>query len=464
MIAMSKPAYLAIMEYAPTKPVIIFVPSRRQCSLTADDILTHCGADDAADRFLNIEEKDLQPHLDHLTDQGLVETLKHGIGYYHEALSKQDRRIVERLFQSGAIQILIASKDVAWSLPVASYMVIIMGVQYYEGKEHRYVDYSVMDVLQMMGKACRPLEDERSRCVLMCQQTRKDFYKKFVSESLPIESHLPTHYMHDYFLAEIAVKTIENKQDAMDVLTWTYFYRRMTQNPNYYNLHNVSHQHLSDHLSELVESTLSDLVNSKCITVEDEMDVSALNLGMIAAYYNISYITVEVYTLSLKERTKLKGLLEVVASSAEFESVPIRRHEDAVLRRIYDRVPVKLDRADYDAPHFKTFLLLQAHFSRIHLPADLAADQALVLERVLNLLSACVDVMSSNAWLSALGAMDLSQMCVQGMWDTDSPLKQIPHFEADVSVIALRRRESRADTFLRSSSVARLQASSPCTT
>jgi len=159
-----------------------------------------------------------------------------------------------------------------------------MGVQSYEGKEHRYVDYPVMDVLQMMGRACRPLEDERSRCVLMTQQTRKEFYKKFLAEGLPIESHLPTHLLHDYFLAEVAVKTIENKQDAMvhlfrlssfcvclvyvqDILTWTYFYRRMTQNPNYYNLHNVSHQHLSDHLSELVENTLSDLVNSKCITI-----------------------------------------------------------------------------------------------------------------------------------------------------------------------------------------------------
>ncbi|KAF8970308.1 Sec63-domain-containing protein [Flammula alnicola] len=394
MIAMSKPAYLAIKEYSPSKSVIIFVPSRRQCRL--------------------------------------VETLKHGIGYYHEALDKQDKRIVQRLFESGAIQVLVASKDTAWSLPVASYMVIIMGVQFYEGKEHRYIDYPVMDVLQMMGKACRPLEDESSRCVLMCQQTRKDFYKKFLSEGLPIESHLPTHLLHDYFLAEIAVKTIENKQDAMDVLTWTYFYKRMLENPNYYNLHNTSHQHVSDHLSELVETTLNDLVNSKCIAIEDEMDVSALNLGMIAAYYNISYVTVEVYTLSLKERTKLKGLLEVVSSSAEFETIPIRRHEDALLRRIYDRVPVKLDQVDFEAPHFKTFLLLQAHFSRLQLPPDLAADQVLVLEKVLNLLSACVDVMSSNAWLNALGAMDLSQMCVQAMWETDSPLKQIPHFEPDV--------------------------------
>ncbi|EIW74460.1 Sec63-domain-containing protein [Coniophora puteana RWD-64-598 SS2] len=432
MIAMSKPAYLAINEYAPTKPTIVFVPSRRQCRLTVDDLLTHCSADDDADRFLNIELADLQPHLDHVSDKGLAEVLAHGIGYYHEALDAQDKRIVERLFQSGAIQVLVASKDTAWSLPVACYMVIIMGVQYYEGKEHRYVDYPVMDVLQMMGRACRPREDDRSRCVLMTQQTRKEFYKKFLSEGLPIESHLSTHMLHDYFLAEIAVKTIENKQDAMDILTWTYFYRRMTQNPNYYNLHNVSHQHLSDHLSELVENTLQDLVNSKCISIEDEMDVSPLNLGMIAAYYNISYVTVEVYTLSLKERTKLKGLLEVVSSSAEFETIPIRRHEDVLLRRIYDRVPVKLDRADFEAPHFKTFLLLQAHFSRLQLPPDLAADQALVLEKVLNLLSACVDVMSSNAWLNALGAMDLSQMCVQAMWETDSPLKQIPHFEPDV--------------------------------
>lgn len=110
MIAMSKPAYLAILEYSATTPVIIFVSSRRQCRLTADDLLTHCDADDKPDRFLNIEEDDLQPHLDHVNDQGLVETLKHGVGYYHEALNKQDKRIVERLFQSGAIQVLIASK------------------------------------------------------------------------------------------------------------------------------------------------------------------------------------------------------------------------------------------------------------------------------------------------------------------------------------------------------------------
>jgi hypothetical protein len=52
-------------------------------------------------------------------------------------------------------------------------------------------------------------------------------------------------------------------QDAVDYLTWTLFYRRLSQNPNYYNLTGTSHRHLSDHLSDLVEATLTDLENSK---------------------------------------------------------------------------------------------------------------------------------------------------------------------------------------------------------
>ena len=110
MLAMAKPAYLAITEHSPTRPVIIFVPSRKQCRLTAADILVYCLADGEPDKFLNIEMENLQPHLEHISEKALVDTLQHGVGYYHEALNKQDKRIVQRLFESGAIQVLVASR------------------------------------------------------------------------------------------------------------------------------------------------------------------------------------------------------------------------------------------------------------------------------------------------------------------------------------------------------------------
>ncbi|KAJ3872372.1 hypothetical protein F5051DRAFT_433085 [Lentinula edodes] len=94
---------------------------------------------------------------------------------------------------------------------------------------------------------------------------------------------------------------------------------------------------------------------------------------------------------------------------------------------LYDRLPRKLDSSsiNYEFTHFETFLLLQAHFSRIHLPAELITNQRLILEKILNLLSA-------NVWLKALSTMAIAQMCVQAVWERDSPLKQIPHFEAEV--------------------------------
>jgi hypothetical protein len=90
------------------------------------------------------------------------------------------------------------------------------------------------------------------------------------------------------------------------------------------SLQGVSHRHLSDHLSDLVESVLSDLESSKVIAIEDDMDLEPLNLGMIAAYYYIAYTTIELLSSSLTAKTKLKGLLEILASASEFDDLPMR--------------------------------------------------------------------------------------------------------------------------------------------
>lgn len=423
--------YHAITKHSPKKPVIVFVPSRKQTRLTAIDILTTCAADIQRQRFLHCTEKDLIPYLEKLSDSTLKETLLNGVGYLHEGLSPMERRLVEQLFSSGAIQVVVASRSLCWGMNVAAHLVIIMDTQYYNGKIHAYVDYPIYDVLQMVGHANRPLQDDEGRCVIMCQGSKKDFFKKFLYEPLPVESHLD-HCMHDHFNAEIVTKTIENKQDAVDYLTWTFLYRRMTQNPNYYNLQGISHRHLSDHLSELVEQTLSDLEQSKCISIEDEMDVAPLNLGMIAAYYYINYTTIELFSMSLNAKTKVRGLIEIISNAAEYENIPIRHHEDNLLRQLAQKVPHKLNNPKFNDPHVKTNLLLQAHLSRMQLSAELQSDTEEILSKAIRLIQACVDVLSSNGWLSpALAAMELAQMVTQAMWSKDSYLKQLPHFTSE---------------------------------
>ena len=169
--------------------------------------------------------------MDKINDKTLKECISDGVGYLHEGLCAEDKSIVESLFDSGAIQVIVVARSLCWSLSVNCHLVVIMDTQYYTGKFHAYHDYPITDVMQMIGRASRPHLDSDSKCVLMCQSAKKSMFKKFLYEPLPIESHLD-HCLHDHFNAEIVTKTIENKQDAVDYLTWTFFYRRMTQNPN----------------------------------------------------------------------------------------------------------------------------------------------------------------------------------------------------------------------------------------
>lgn len=428
MLAMAKPTYLSILQLSPDKPAMVFVPNRKQTRATAMDILAVCVASDEEDRFLHADVDEISPLLKRIHEQALAESISHGIGYYHEALSASDKRIVSHLYNIGAIQVMIASRDVCWEINLTAHLVVVMGTQFFEGREHRYIDYPISEILQMFGKASRPLQDRSSRGVLMVPAVKREYYKKFLNEALPVESHLQI-YLHDAYVTEISTKTISSTQDAVDWMTYTYFYRRLLANPSFYGLTDVTHEGLSTFLSELVENTLKELSDAKIIDLDEEDDtVSPLNAAMIAAYYNISFITMQTFLLSLTARTKLKGILEIVTSATEFESIQIRRHEDHVLRRVYDRVPVKMSQAAYDSPYFKAFVLLQAHFSRMQLPIDLVKDQEVIVGKVLNLLSACVDVLSSEGHLNAMNAMEMSQMVVQAMWDRDSPLKQIPHF------------------------------------
>ncbi|CAH8533051.1 unnamed protein product [Heterobilharzia americana] len=456
LLAMTKPVYQLItrlafvpsptgsLQHSQRKPTLVYVPTRRQAQRAALDLITMFTASNAisSSKFQAISghlEEALSRAADQLADKALAEVIRHGggIAYLHEAISKPDRRLIEVLFAAGALHTLVVSHALIWAAaspnPLSAYLVIVMDTQDYNGKIHAYEDYPIVDLIEILGHANRPNIDSEAKAVVLCQAGKKEFLKKFLHDPLPVESHLD-HALHDHFNAEVVTKTIENKQDAVDYLTWTFLYQRMTQNPNYYNLQGVTHRHLSDHLSELVETTLNDLETSKCIAVEDGIDLSPLNLGMISAYYYIQYNTIELFSLSLTAKMKIRGLLDVISNAAEFDILlPVRHHEDILLRQLAAKVPQKLaPKAKFSSPHVKANLLLQAHLSRLQLPIEMQTDTDRLLGCTIRLIQACVDVLSSNSWLGpALAAMELSQMCTQAVWHKDSYLRQIPHFTAE---------------------------------
>jgi len=88
-----------------------------------------------------------------------------------------------------------------------------------------------------------------------------------------VESALPAQ-VTDHFNAEVVSGTITTKQEAVDYLTWTYFYRRLVQNPTFYDLQGTEPEQVSAHLSELVEASLAALEESGCVEV-DGADVTA---------------------------------------------------------------------------------------------------------------------------------------------------------------------------------------------
>jgi len=101
---------------------------------------------------------------------------------------------------------------------------------------------------------------------------------------------------------------------------------------------------------------------------------------MIAAYYYINYTTIELFSMSLNNKTKIRGLIEIVAAAAEFEDLQIRHGEDSLLRNLSNKLPNKLGGGSkFNDPHIKTNVLLQAHLSRIQLSAELQQDTETVI-------------------------------------------------------------------------------------
>lgn len=399
---------------------VVFVPSRKLAQMLAIDILFFVKSqnDGSNNNHLYNPENWMGCNFSESTR----ELISNGIGVIYGGLSDNEINSLYLNLNRGILWVLIVPFEYGRKGKFSCNNTLITDTMVYDGKINSFVDVPAELLLDMASSAVK-------KCYLFCHSSKKDDVDRIFFEPLPVESCIVSH-LHSHLVGEIVNRTVESKAEAVDYLTWTFYYRRLAKNPNYYNLSGSSVQHISDHLSELVESIVQDLEQSKFIAVENDMDLSPLNLAMISSHYNLHYLTVELFASSLTQKSRIKGIIDVLTHAQEFDDIPIRVAEDQIISQLIETY--QLLSSDQNILQQKILCLLYAHFSRSTLNSELICDLRMILDHSINFLHAIVDVLSSQGWLKpTLAAMELSQMVVQGMWDKDDTLLQIPHFSME---------------------------------
>ncbi|KZF21219.1 Sec63-domain-containing protein [Xylona heveae TC161] len=437
MQSMNRPTFLAIKTHSPEKPVIVFVASRRQTRLTAKDLINFCGMEDNPRRFVRMSEEDLQLNLARVKDEALKEALGFGIGLHHAGLVESDRLLAEELFANNKIQILVATSTLAWGVNLPAHLVVVKGTQFFDAKIEAYKDMDLTDVLQMLGRAGRPQFDSSGIARIFTQDSKKAFYKHFLHTGFPVESTL--HKVLDNHLgAEISSGTIVTKQDALDYLTWTFFFRRLHKNPSYYGLEISSEEHntmaaqslANDYMIDMVDTSLSELADSGCLLAHSNGDVDPTPLGKIMSYYYLSHKTIRHLIRHAKRNATFEDVLSWMCCATEFDELPVRHNEDLINAELSANLPLKgeaLGLPMWD-PHVKAHLLLQAFMSRIDLPiSDYVGDQNSVLDQSIRIIQASIDVLTEMGFLSSCIMMITLLQCIKSArWPTDGPLSIFP--------------------------------------
>ena len=437
MQSMNRPTFLAIKTHSPDKPVIVFVASRRQTRLTAKDLINLCGMEDNPRRFVKMSEEDLQLNLSRVKDEALREALSFGIGLHHAGLVEADRQLAEELFANNKIQVLVATSTLAWGINLPAHLVVVKGTQYFDAKIEGYKDMDLTDVLQMLGRAGRPQFDSSGIARIFTQDAKKAFYKHFLHTGFPVESSL--HNVLDNHLgAEVSAGTIATKQDALDYLTWTFFFRRLHKNPSYYGLEISTEEHntiaaqqlANDYMVEMVDKSLEELAESDCIALHSNGDVDSTPLGKIMSYYYLSHKTIRHLINRAKRDANLADVLAWMCAATEFDELPVRHNEDLINAELSANLPITADALGLPMwdPHVKAFLLLQAHFSRIDLPiSDYVGDQNSVLDQSIRIIQAFIDILTELGYLSSCMMMLTLLQCVKSArWPNDGPLSILP--------------------------------------
>ena len=107
-------------------------------------------------------------------------------------MNQSDEDVVLKLIELKVVNVVVITYKLALHYNLKSRNVLILDNYKYDGLEKRYVDY---------------IDRDSSRCMVLLHTPKKEYFKKFLFEPIPVESHL-NHYLANHLNAEIVSKNI----------------------------------------------------------------------------------------------------------------------------------------------------------------------------------------------------------------------------------------------------------------
>lgn len=159
----------------------------------------------------------------------------------------------------------------------------------------------------------------------------------------------------------------------------------------------------------------------------------------------ILHLSMGLYYREMKDNMTIRKLVEVLSASMEFkEEVEWRESDNAAVPEFFQKMKKEIESITGDtferskkftAPYcFKAYLALYAHMFRIAVDdKQLEADFRFIIDKSVHLLLGMLKISIARDWLNtSLNCMTLCQMLVQGVWENQSCLLQLPHFNNEI--------------------------------
>ena len=203
------------------------------------------------------------------------------------------------------------------------------------------MDLSILDVLQMFGRAGRPQYETHGVSYICTTSDKIDHYVTAVNQQIPIESKF-TAGLVDSLNAEISLGTVSTIDEGVRWLGYTFLHVRMRKNPMVYGLSAsdlLSDPALGKRRRELIMSAAQILLRNGMVKYDDAVEtLFSTELGQIAAKYYLRAASIEIFNSHFKSIMTEADLLALLAKSTEFQQVAVRDSETEELKRLVENV------------------------------------------------------------------------------------------------------------------------------